>query len=333
MSASEQEVQSQVAGMREALRSAAASRRIAKIVGILAVIVGLCMVAFFVLQILNMGRSIIENPEELEREATKQIELLDLDKKVTEIAEKALPAYAKEVETLFLEDKELQSAASAELSALLKDLEPVITEELARMRPRLEEMLEKQADRTLQAIEATLEQSLSQRLALIMEDNSGQLAGQAQLTPERLAEVADQLQSGLQGAVQIVWQRRAGNLEAEMNAINELVAQIPDRDPQLTPEETYKDIMLVLVALMREELPPYDTSGLNFPATRGVGRRRGPGAAVAVPEEAREAAAAGDAEAAEAMEKAQEVARETQRKAIEAQRAREAAERAEGGQR
>ena len=44
MSASEQQADNQVAQMREALRSIARSRRISRVVSILAVVVGLCIV-------------------------------------------------------------------------------------------------------------------------------------------------------------------------------------------------------------------------------------------------------------------------------------------------
>jgi hypothetical protein len=341
MSTSEQEVQSQVAEMRQALRSAAASRRTAKLVNILAVFVGLCMVGFFVWQIMSMGKSLIDNPEALQSEVTKQVELLNIQQKATEIVEKAAPAYAKQVEEIFLNDKELQQAVGAELEAALKDLEPVVRRELAVIWPRAQRMLERQADKTLDTVQDTLQRELSTRLATIMEDKTGQLAGQADLSPEQLAEVAQALQEGLAGAVAIVWRERTGELEQEMDAINDLLIQIPERDPQLTAEETYNDIMRVLVAILREELPPYDTSKLMFaPVGAAPGSGRGPAGPPGVGGEAATEAATEGAAAAAAVQEAidaavqEAVQKQQAREAAEGEaQAAEAAEAAEGGQR
>jgi hypothetical protein len=334
MSTSEQEVQSQVAEMRQALRSAAASRRIAKLVSVFAVIVGFCIVAFFVWQILGLGSNIIKHPEDLQREVTKHVELMNLEQKATEIVEKTAPAYMEQIQTLFLKDKELHDAVSEQADALFKEAEPIIRQEAVRLRPRLEKIVQRQADRTV--AQDTLQKTLSGRLASIMEDQSGELAGHAALSPEQLAVVAEKLQNGLRGAVGFVWEKRTKGLDDEMNAINELISQIPDRDPQLTPEETYKDIMLVLVAILREELPTYNTADLSFvvKAPRRTGpppqTRVGPqGAAGPAAEAASQAAAA----AAEGAKKVQENIAAAREKAIREQAAKDAAKAAEGGQR
>jgi len=337
MSTSEQEVQSQVAEMRQALRSAAASRRIAKLVNILAVIVGFCIVGFFVWQIFQLGGNVVHHPEELQKAITKHVELMNLEQKATEIVEKAAPAYAEQVQTLFLEDKELHKAVGEQMDALFKEAEPLVRQELVRLRPRLEKIIRRQADRTVASAQDTLEQTLSGRLATIMEDQTGALASHAELTPERLAEVSQKLQDGLRGAVAIVWERRTKGLNDEMVEINDLIRQIPDRDPQLSAEDTYKDIMLVLVAILREELPPYDTSDLNFvvrraPTPTGPAGPRGPGGPGG-PTQATGAAAEAAAASAEANKAIQANIAAARDKAIQEQAAKDAAKAPEGGER
>ena len=272
MSTSEQELKGQIAGMREALRSARASARTGKIVGILGVLVGLCVVALYVLAFLNLGKRVAES-KELPRIVLQRVEQLRLQDILVEVAEEAAPVYLEEAREL-LKDMELPKVAQEELRLMLKDVEPVVRAELERVAPELRHMLMAQKDRTLKELQRRVERKLGDRLTTIV-GRQEQRLDTLGLDEQKLAMIVTNLQDAALGALRKVVERRMGNVEEEMQRILKIVAEIPPL-PQAalaTRESVANEMVLVLLALLKENLPEYDVD-LRMP----VGGRPGPDA-------------------------------------------------------
>ena len=277
MSTSEQELKGQIAGMREALRSARASARTGKIVGILGVLVGLCVVALYVLAFLNLGKRVAES-KELPRIVLQRVEQLRLQDILVEVAEEAAPVYLAEAREL-LEDMELPKVAQEELRLMLKDVEPVVRAELERVAPELRHMLMAQKDRTLKELQRRVERKLGDRLTTIV-GRQEQRLDTLGLDEQKLAMIVTNLQDAALGALRKVVERRMGNVEEEMQRILKIVAEIPPL-PQAalaTRESVANEMVLVLLALLKENLPEYDVD-LRMP----VGGRPGPDAILQQP--------------------------------------------------
>ena len=115
------------------------------------------------------------------------------------------------------------------------------------------------------------------------------------LDEESLAQFITNLQDACLGALRKVVEQRMGNVKEEMDKIVKHVAQLPAL-PASSREAVLNEMVLVLVALLRENLPAYADVNLTAPA---VGKT----SAAATPEN-REAA--WEAEAAEAKRRVEE---------------------------
>jgi len=269
MSTSEQELRGQIAGMREALRSARASARTGKIVGILGVLVGLCVVAIYVLAFINLGKSVAES-KELPRTVLQRVEQLRLQDILTKVVEEAAPVYLTEAREL-LKDMELPKVAQAELRLMLKDVEPVVRAELERVSPELQQMLLAQKDRTLKELQRRVERKLGDRLTTIVGRQQQRLETDLGLDEQKLATIVTNLQDACLGALGKVVERRVGNVEEEMQRILKIVAEIPPL-PQAalaSRESVLNEMVRVLVALLKHNLPDYKVD-LRMPVGGGA---------------------------------------------------------------
>lgn len=273
MSISEQELKGQIAGMREALRSARASARTGKIVGILGVLVGLCVVALYVLAFLNLAKSVAES-EELPRIVQQRVQQLQLQDILIKVAEEAAPVYLAEAREL-LKDMELPKVAEEELRLMLRDVEPVVRAELERVAPELQQMVLAQKDRTLKELQRRLERKLGDRLTTIVGRQQQRLETDLGLNEQSLATLVTNLQDACLSALRKVVERRVGNVEEEMQRILKIVAEIPPLPyaAQASRESVVHEMVRVLVALLKHNLPDYEVD-LRMP----VGGGAGPGA-------------------------------------------------------
>jgi len=227
MSASEQEVRSQIAEMREALQSARASARTGKIIGVLGVLVGLAIVAIYVVLFIGLGKSVVKS-DELPRVLRARVERLQLDRAVSQIIEEAAPAYLAEARTL-VEDLELPKLASEELQLMMKDLEPVLRQELERVRPQLQIVLENQREQTLNAVEGMLQQKLNARLQTIISRQGQRISEEQGLDEATLQMVATNLVDASGEAFRGMIEKRKGNLQEELAEMQKLLDQVLHR--------------------------------------------------------------------------------------------------------
>ena len=293
MSTSEQELKGQIAGMREALQSARASARAGRIVGILGVVVGLCVVLCYVVAFINMGKEVAQ-PDKFLPIIRERVEMLQLEHTLTKVAREAAPVYVAEGRKL-LEDMDLPEVLKREFELARADIEPVARKELERVAPQLEKMLTTQKEKTLTEMQSRLEKKLGDRLSSTVRRQETRLKVGG-LNQESLALLVTNLQDACLNALRTVVEKRMGNVRGEMDKIVKEVAQLPPL-PASSREAVLHEMVLVLVALLRENLPAYEDVNLMSPA---IGKA-GPEAATP---EVQEAAWA--AEAAEARRKVAE---------------------------
>jgi len=308
MSASEQEVKSQIAEMREALRSAAASRRAARVVNIVAVLVGFVIVAVIVYNIIwGLGGGLVNRPADLQKAFMDQVTPLELDRKAMQALQEAAPAYVAQGRKM-VEDLKLDKVALKELQALMADLEPTLLAELGRVRPRLMGMLDNQGQALLDDLERLLQKKLNSRLAGILGQQGGRLSEESGLDEAAIERIITDLQDASTSAFQAMLDKRKGTLLQEKDQFLRLLAQIEPM-PETTQEKVLEELGLVLLTLLKYEIPEYKVSLEKITA-------KAPPAAPAAVEPAAAPSAAPARMPAEAREKMEE-ARERGRKAAE----------------
>jgi hypothetical protein len=278
MSASEQEIKSQIAEMRQALRSAAASRRAARVVNMLGVLVGFCIVLFIVISIVNMGKDLVNRPQDLQKAFRQQIDALQLDRKATEVLDAAAPAYINEA-TQLVKDLQLPEKLFAEakimvvdltpvlqqelnrlrprLTAMVNDIEPVLRDQLDRIRPRVIAMLTAQQRRTVADLTKILQERVDNRFREIIARQGQRLQQGTDLNEEQLALYIENLRNAATDALTDMLQARAGNLEQELTNYVGLVAQIKPMKEPAEQTQLVGELISVLVALLKYNLPDY----------------------------------------------------------------------------
>jgi len=317
MSASEQEIRSQIAEMREALRSAAAGRRAARVVNSLGVLVGFCIVGFIVWQVISLVMSIAHNTDAMQAAFRTQLTALQLDRKAQQIVELAAPTYLDEGRKM-LTDLNLGETVFGEAKQMVNDLVPVFRKEGERIQPQVQAMLTAQWDKFLKDVEELLQRKVADRLGAIVGQQGATLQREANIKPEDVEQILLNLQDASAVAFQAVIKKRAGNLEAEMQQFIGLLAQLPEA-PETTQEAILPELRDVLLAIVKDELPDYDITLVQLkkarpPEAAAPAPAAAPAAAVpsaempAAAREAREAALKKAAEAAARGAKAAEEA-------------------------
>lgn len=314
MSTSEQEIRSEVAEMRQAIVSAAVSRRRARYVSVCAVIVGLLIVLFFLNLLRGLVVDIQENPEGLQAALTQQLETLGLERKAEQVLRAAAPAYWEETQKA-LDELDLPQVASEQLQELVEELRPVLEQEIERVRPTLEVVLDAQAKETAAELQDLLQQKLGDRFADMIGAQQDRLGEQTGLTEDDLRQLVETLRDASGEALLTVLERRAGDLEVEIGKMDDLLAQIPGL-PEREQDAVAEDLFWVLIGLLRENLPVYvfeDAPATpRAPALPAVMPRPAP-----LPAEALEAAEA----ARKAAEEGRKRAEEARKKGEEARKA------------
>ncbi len=256
MAVSEQELRSTVAQMREQLRSAAASRRRARVVGILGVVVGLCIVAFIVGSLFSLAGGLRENPEELRAAATSRIQNLQLERKASDVAKRLMPVIQKEALAL-VKELELPKVAMDELKIMLRDLEPVARRELERVTPRLRQVVEAESTRLQEDLRQALEGKLADRFSESIRRHEQRLET-LDLTEEKLAQIIENLQMASAYALQDILEPRLKGVVEEIKKVGNLVLDLPPLPEERSEEQLLIEIKDVLLALLKERLPGYE---------------------------------------------------------------------------
>jgi len=268
MSASEQEIKSQVAEMRQALRSASAGRRAARVVNIFGVILGFCIVGFFVSRILLLGKEVISNTDKLQKAFMVHINSMQLDKKALQALKEAAPAYGDEARKL-IADLKVPEKVSEQAQLMIKDLEPTFRAELERIRPRVLDMLNAQRDKTLKDLQTLLEKKVVDRVANLIGQQGEHLGTKLQITEQSVEKLLTSLRDASADAFTSMVQKRASELSTELERCIKVVAEIPPL-PEAEQQVVIEDLMSVLAAYLKEELPPYTFQEGEFKAPPGV---------------------------------------------------------------
>jgi len=256
MAVSEQELRTTIAQMREQLRSTAASRRLARVIGILGVVVGLCIVALIVGSVFAQFRKISANPEELRAAATEQIRNLQLERKASDVAKELMPVVQKEALAL-VKELDLPKVAADELKIMLRDLEPVARRELERVTPRLRDLVEAESARLQEDLRATLEGKLADRFSESIRRHEQRLET-LDLTEEKLAQIIENLQMASAYALQDILEPRLKGVVEELKKAGTLILELPPLPEEKSEEQLLVEIRDVLVALLKERLPGYE---------------------------------------------------------------------------
>ena len=202
MSTSEQQVVSQIAEMRESLRAADAARRTGGIISKAAVVVGLLIVLSFLYALYSLvqGFQGEEKKAELQAVFQQEIKLLQLDNKAKRLMDQVSPILVEELKGI-TKDIDAQKIMDDIIQPTLKELEPVLRQQLERVKPRLLELLQKQGDEALTELKERMQEKLGDRLAGIIDAQEGRIGGEISLTEEDLAKLIANLQDASLGAL------------------------------------------------------------------------------------------------------------------------------------
>ncbi len=304
MSASEQEIKSQIAEMQQALRSALAGRRAARVVNIIGVILGFCIVGLIVYStIWGLILPMASQPERLQKAIQQHLTTMQLDKKAVQAIETAAPAYLQEAQKMASDLKVLEKVQE-QARQMIADLEPTFRAELENMKPRVIAMFNTQKEQTLSQLQDLLQKKIVDRVRDLLSQQGERLQAQTDLDEAGVEKILANLRDASTEAFTNMVRKRAGNLEKEITDCVAVVAQIPAL-PEAKQEKVLDDLMAVLAALVKEELPSYtfEKGELEGPAAPP-----GPaGEAKAVSPEVREKAAeAGKAQGEQARKRAAE---------------------------
>ena len=254
MSTSEQELKGQIAEMREALRSARASARTGKIVGIVGVLLGLCIVAYYVLSFFRLAGEVAK-PEVLAREVGKRIEQMRLGSTVKDAVAKAGPVYLKATGEMLKELGTIE-ALREQIEVLAEDIRPVADSEFRRVAPQIKQQLMDLRERARDDLQERLEKLVGDRLATLVGQAEGQLAESTKLDAQTFAQLIANLQDATMAGMHKVLSQRVGGVVDEINKVGEIVLRLP-KLPKTERKDMLLDMRNVLVALLKEKLPAY----------------------------------------------------------------------------
>jgi hypothetical protein len=241
-----------------------------------------------------------------------QVTPLELDRKAMQALQEAAPAYLEQGKKL-VEDLKLDKVALKEVQALMADLEPTLLAELGRVRPRVMEMLDNQGQALLDDLERLLQKKLNSRLAGIIGQQGGRLSEESGLDEAAIERIITDLQDASISAFQAMLDKRKGTLLQEKDQFLHLLAQIEPM-PETTQEKVLEELGLVLLTLLKYEIPEYKVT------VEMITAKAPPAAPAAVEPAAAPSAAPGGmpAEDREKMEEARERARKAGEEAARA---------------
>jgi hypothetical protein len=263
MSASEQEIKSQVAEMRQALRSARTSMRAGRLVGIFGVLAGLCIVGLFVYLFISLGMRAADR-KAIEPILRRHVEALQIRSSLEQIVRDVGPVYLDEAGKM-LKGMDLQGVAVTQAQEFMKDMEPVLREQLERVRPRLEGLIEAQRTRTMADLEDLLRNKLTGRLTQLVGEQGARLGTETKLDEDTLTKIIQNMLDASTGALQKSVTSRWGDMEGEMKKIGNLVLDLPAL-PEQNQEQLLVQIRDVLLNLVKYQLPDVRFAPGDFPS-------------------------------------------------------------------
>ncbi len=256
MSVSEQEVKREIAGMREAIDAATASRKTATMVRVVAVIVGFVIVIAFVWATVGTIKDLADNPEPLRAQMKQRIEMMNVDQKMMGAVREAAPAYLEHAEQI-LSDLEVTDKLWEELVTMGKDLEPALREELARVRGPLLQTAEAQADQMARDLDVELRSMIQETLRESLAQHEQEIRQQVDLDEEDVEQLLVTIVEANQQAIMNMAKRRWGNKRDRLAEINNMLAELP-KLPPLPESELVDHTVHVLLALLKHKLPDYN---------------------------------------------------------------------------
>ena len=262
MSASEQEIKSQVAEMRQALRSARTSMRAGRLVGIFGVLAGLCIVGLFVYLFISLGMRAADR-KAIEPVLRRHVEALQIRSSLEQIVRDVGPVYLQEAGKV-VQSMDLQGVVVTQAQEFMKDMEPVLREQLERVRPRLEGLIEAQRTRTMADLEDLLRNKLTGRLTELVGQQGERLGTETNLTEDTLTKIIENMRDASTGALEKAVTSRWGDMEGEMKKIGNLVLDLPAL-PEQNQEQLLEQIRDVLLNLVKYQLPDVKFTDEDFP--------------------------------------------------------------------
>jgi hypothetical protein len=130
-------------------------------------------------------------------------------------------------------------------------------------------MLNAQKEKTLKDLQNLLEKKVVDRVAALIEQQGGNLQTQLNLDEAGVAKILVNLRDASTDAFQSMVNKRAGELRAELERCVKVLAEIPPL-PEAEQQAVIDDLIKVLAAFLREELPPYDFKEGEFKAPAGA---------------------------------------------------------------
>jgi len=254
--ASEQEVKSQVAEMRAALVSIRKSARIGSWVRILGVVVGLIIVALYVMAFINLGKSVVQGGEmraAVEQRVARIREQLDLERKLPVLAKEVLPVY-KDAGLELLKGMNIQELAESEARALLEELRVIVQAELERVTPELQRQLRGEGEKLLAELQQMLDNAVNDRLVKIIAERQMQLE-QLVGSEADVDKLVRDFKEAAQDAARHMIARRWTRYHEEMDKIAGLLNQIPPLPESMDQEELIHELTRALLARVKFELP------------------------------------------------------------------------------
>jgi hypothetical protein len=185
----------------------------------------------------------------------KQFEALRVQESLLKVLEEAGPAYWEETREL-LTEMNLQEMLRPEMESAYEEIRPILLREAARVRPRLFTALEAEGQATLDQVETEMQQLLEDRLGRLIRRQESTIKQQVDLTPQQVEELLVNMVDANQQALLNVVAKRWQDSQSDFDRIRTLTTQFPELPP-MSEEELLKQTALVLVALMRYQLPEY----------------------------------------------------------------------------
>ena len=276
MSVSEQEAKQQIAQMRQSLESMRVSARRGNYVRIVGLIVGFAIVAIYVWLFYSLAMA-VKNSEEFPGLIKSRLEVLQPQKVLAKAAEKALPVLWEESQKMAT-DMDLWSTIQPELTALVQDLQPLVTQEINRVLPQVQTAVVREGNIAAQQLRSDLQGLLDARVQALIRRHQTQITQQTGLTEDKVEQILVNIIDANQEALLNVVRKRWGDNTEQLAHIANLVDELPALPP-LSEDELVKHTIYTLVALLKYKLPDYDLAAqigtVTAPARQAPGGASG----------------------------------------------------------
>jgi hypothetical protein len=220
-----------------------------------AIVIGVIIVVLVVMPIWGLVTEIRDNPQTLTKALEKRLQPMQLEKKAVELGVHLLPVVVEEGRAL-LESSEIEPVVREEINTFVENIRPALVTQAHRIGPKVGEAARAEGIKLEEELRSLFEQKLAADLQVIVEKQRTRIVAETGLSEQQMDDVLKTLREAAEKAAED-YALKIIDTEHVM-AINDMLAELPPLERKMSEQELTDDLIEVLLALMKANLPTYE---------------------------------------------------------------------------